>query len=100
GTPHRSFEFRVLWTLIFGLIRRQVYLRFTIYDLRFFGGEMGETILTNGKRLRPHIFFGAVASRYYNGVQQVTTFSQRKNLRLFQAIGLIAPGGDEALAQP
>src|SRR5262245_20793411 len=63
ATRHRSFESRVLWTLIFGLIRRQVYLRFTIYDLRFFGGEMGETILTNGKRLRPDIFFGAVASR-------------------------------------
>jgi hypothetical protein len=43
--------------------------------------------------------FGGVARRYYNGVQQVTTFSQRTNMTLFKALGLILVSFSAVLAQ-
>ena len=70
GTPHRSFEFKVssfesrALSFEFRSERPGCYddcsagesiydLRFTIHHLR--AGEMGQTILTNEERPRPHI---------------------------------------------
>jgi len=50
---------------------------------------MGETILTNAKCPLPDILFGALASRYYNVVQQVTAFSQRQNMKFLHPFGFI-----------
>ena len=96
GTPHRSFGSRVpsFESRVLNFLGRYdkcstgesiYHLRFTIYGLV----RWATTILTNGKRPRPHILFGAVASRYYNGVQQFTPPSQGKNMKFLQAFGLI-----------